>query len=97
MTQVLERVDEYAEGQSRLLQDGFSLGDLGEGATENVRRAVKAVPQFRVQPGLRYGHCFGGQDVPIVKQVHRLHSLQKRHLAHFVIVFKTRRSTFQHT
>ena len=81
MTQVLERVDEYAEGQSRLLQDGFSLGDLGEGAAENVRRAVEAVPQFRVQPGLRYRHCFGGQDVPIVKQVHRLHSLQKRQTA----------------
>ena len=77
MTQVLEGVDEYAEGQSRLLQDGFGLGDLGEGAAENVGRAVDAVPQLRVQLGLRRRHRLGGQNVPIVKQVHRFHSLQR--------------------
>ena len=76
MTQVLEGVDEYAEGQSRLFQDGFGLGDLGEGAAENVGRAVDVVPQLRVQLGLRRRHRLGGQNVPIVKQVHRFHSLQ---------------------
>ena len=70
-------MDEYAKRQPRLLQDGLSLGDFVEGAAENVRGAVEAVPQFRVQPGLLYRHCFGRQDMPIVKQVHWLHSLQK--------------------
>ena len=84
VTQVLEGGDEYAKRQSRLLQYGFSLGDLGEGAPKNVWRAVEAVPQFRVQPGLRRRHCFGRQDVPIVKQVHWLHTLQKfRYLTNY--------------
>ena len=84
MTQVLEGVDEYAEGQSRLLQDGFGLGDLGEGAAENVGRAVDVVPQLRVQLGLRRRHRLGGQNVPIVKQVHRFHSLSSNNISNLL-------------
>ena len=77
VAEVLERVDQDAERQPRLLKDGLGLGDFGQGAAENVRRAVDVVPQFGVQPRLWHRHRFAGQDVPVVKQVDGLHSLQK--------------------
>ena len=49
--EVLERVDEDPEGQARLFQQAVRLGDLGEGAAEDVGAAVDVVPHLGLRGG----------------------------------------------
>ena len=49
--EVLERVDEDPEGQARLFQQAVRLGNLGEGAAEDVGAAVDVVPHLGLRGG----------------------------------------------
>ena len=67
--EVFEGVDEHAQRQPRLLQQGLRLGNLGQGGAENLRAAVGVVPLLGLKAWLWWGHLFGGKDVPVLKQV----------------------------
>ena len=48
-------MNQNAEGQTGFLQHSLSFGDFGEGAAENVRRAIQIVPQLSLQLGFGRG------------------------------------------
>ena len=67
--EVFEGVDEHAQRQPRLLQQGLRLGNLGQGRPENLRAAVGIVPLLGLKAWLWWRHLLGGKDVPVLKQV----------------------------
>merc|ERR1719158_1120354 len=70
--EVFEGVDENAQRQPRLLQQGLHLGNLGQGGPENLGAAVGVVPLLGLEAWLWWRHLLRGKDVPVLEQVQAL-------------------------